>query len=67
MGTKSKMPRLTKLQMAQVVVTALYNMPALAPADHPEVVMRAKRGDVVTLTRQHGLAVKAIQSRPQAA
>lgn len=63
MNTRSKMPRLTKTQMAQVVVTALYNMPALASADHHEVVLRASRGTVESLTRQHKMAMDAIQSR----
>ncbi len=55
--------RLTKLDMARVIVTALYNLPALVNASHPEVVRRARKGSVASLTRQHALAVAAIQSR----
>ena len=54
--------RLTKLDMARVIVTALYGKPALVAADHPEVVKRASKGSVESLTRQHGLAMAAIQS-----
>jgi hypothetical protein len=56
--------RLTKLDMARVVVTALYNLPALAPADHQEVVKRT-RGTVEFLRRHYALAMKAIESRPE--
>lgn len=55
--------RITKLDMARVIVTALYNKPALVAADHPEAVLRAAKGKVETLTRQHEMAMKAIQSR----
>ncbi len=54
--------RLTKLQMARVIVQALYNMPALPPEDHREVVKRAQKGSVESLTRQHKMAVDAILS-----
>jgi hypothetical protein len=54
--------RLTKIDMARVIVTALYNRPALVAADHPEVVRRARRGSVELLTKQHEMAMRAIQS-----
>lgn len=54
--------RLTKIDMARVIVTALYNRPALVAADHPEVVKRARRGSVESLARQHKMAVDAINS-----
>jgi hypothetical protein len=58
--------RLTKLDMARVIVTALYNRPALVAADHPEAVRRARKGTVASLTREHKLAVAAIESaRPK--
>lgn len=56
--------RLTKTDMARVVVTALYNLPELAPADHPRVLRLVRRGSVESLTRQHALAMDTIQSRP---
>jgi hypothetical protein len=55
--------RLTKLDMARVIVTALYNKSALVPADHPEAVRRAKNGTVEQLRHQHKLALAAIESR----
>lgn len=54
--------RLTKNDMARVIVAALYNLPALPAADDIRVVHRAQRGTVARLTRQHKLAVAAIQS-----
>jgi hypothetical protein len=54
--------RLTKIDMARVIVTALYNKPALVAADHPEVIRRAQRGTVRSLTLQHEMAVAAINS-----
>ena len=54
--------RHTKTDMARVIVTALYNKPALVAADHPEVIKRARRGTVESLTRQHKLAMAAIES-----
>ena len=55
--------RLTKLDMARVIVTALYGKSTLVPGDNPEAVRRATKGTVEMLTRQHGLAMAAIQSR----
>jgi hypothetical protein len=55
--------RLTKLDMARVIVTALYNLKALAPVDHPEVVKRANKGTVESLSRQHKMALAAIESK----
>jgi hypothetical protein len=59
--------RLTKNQMARVIVQALYAMPALPAEDHPEVVKRAARGNVEMLKRQHKMAVEAILSTLRAA
>jgi len=59
--------RLTKNDMARVIVTALYNRPELVAADHPEVIRRARRNSVETLTRQHGLACKVLHERETAA
>lgn len=55
--------RLTKLDMARVIVTALYNRPALVAEDHPEAVRRAKRGKVENLKHEHKLAMAAIYSK----
>ena len=55
--------RLTKLDMARVIVTALYNKSELVADDHPEAVRRAAKGTVARLTQQHRLAMAAIQSR----
>lgn len=52
--------RLTKNDMARVIVQARHALPALPAADHSEVVLRAWRGDVVTLTRQHKLACNVL-------
>ncbi len=54
--------RLTKNDMARVIVQALYNRPSLPPVDNAEVVKRAKRGTVVSLTHQHKMAIAAINS-----
>ena len=54
--------RLTKNDMARVIVQALYNMPALPAEDHPEVVKRAQRGTVGSLAKQHDMACKALNS-----
>lgn len=55
--------KLTKLDMARVIVSALYNTSELVPADHPEAVRRAKSGTVETLRHQHKLALAAINSK----
>lgn len=54
--------RLTKNDMARVIVQALYNLSDLPAVDHPEVVKRANKGTVESLTRQHGLACRALLS-----
>lgn len=46
----------TKNNMARVVVQALYNLAALPPADHQEVVKRARHSTVEGLTRLHEMA-----------
>jgi hypothetical protein len=51
------------MQMARVIVTALYDMKELAPAEHPEVVIRARKGTVALLEKQHAMALKAIESK----
>jgi hypothetical protein len=48
--------------MARVIVTALYNRGELVASDHPEVVRRAAKGTVASLTYQHKLAMDAIAS-----
>lgn len=53
---------LTKHDMARVIVQALYNMPALPDVNHPEVITRARHGTVESLTRQHGMACRALDS-----
>ena len=55
--------RLTKLQMARVIVQALYDMPALPPEDHREVVLRAGKGSLAQLQHQHRLACDALHKR----
>lgn len=54
--------RPTKNDMARVIVQALYAMPHLPAADHPEVVRRATRGNIHRLTYQHKMAVDALLS-----
>ena len=54
--------RLTKNDMARVIVAALYNMKALPPADHFKVVSMARRSSVDELRDQHKRAVAAIES-----
>lgn len=54
--------RLTKNDMARVIVQALYNLPRLPAADHPEVVKRATRGKVETLAPQHKLSCDVLGS-----
>lgn len=53
---------MTKLNMARVIVTALYGKTIVVAADHPEALRRAQHGTVASLTFQHGLAIRAIQS-----
>ena len=55
--------RLTKTDMARVVVTALHNKKdALVAADHPEVVRKVRTLTVDQLKHQHKLAMAAINS-----
>lgn len=49
----------TKLDMARVIVQALYRLPAL-PAKGNVHVVRTVRHSRVSLERQHGLAIKII-------
>lgn len=56
--------RLTKLDMARVVVTALHNRPVLVAANNSEAVRRAKHGTVESLTRQHEMAMAVLNARP---
>jgi hypothetical protein len=55
------MTRLTKNDMARVIVAALYNMKSLPPADHHEVV-RWSRIRAVELRDHHKRALAAIAS-----
>jgi hypothetical protein len=57
---------MTKNEMARWVVTALQHRPELVRADHPEVLARARRGTVQSLTRQYEMAVAAIRSAAHA-
>jgi len=57
---------MTKNQMARIIVTALYNRPALVRPDLPEVVRRAKHGRVAALAYQCEMAIAAIRSGPHA-
>lgn len=60
--------RLTKTDMARVVVAALYNMKALPPADHFQVTRMVRRSSHDELSHQHKLALAAIEStRPDGA
>ena len=54
--------RLTKTDMARVVVQALLALPELPAADHPQVISRARRTASAALTRQHALACAALAS-----
>jgi hypothetical protein len=54
--------RLTKTDMARVVVTALYNMKSLAPADHPQVVRKVRALTADQLKYEHKLALAVIES-----
>ena len=54
--------RLTKNDLARVIVQALYNLPELPAATHTHVINRERRNNVETLTRQHALAVAALNS-----
>jgi hypothetical protein len=59
---KEPQMRLTKNDMARVIVQALYNMPVVPAVDHPEVVNRARRGTMASLTKHHEMACKALNS-----
>lgn len=48
--------------MARVIVQALYGMHTLPAEDHPEVIKRARRGTVESLSKQHDMACKALSS-----
>jgi hypothetical protein len=55
------MTRLTKNDMARVIVAALYNMRALPPTDHHEVI-RWERKKADELRDHHKRALAAIAS-----
>ena len=57
-----KLSKLSKLEMARVIVTALYNCPNLVPPTNTEAIVRAKHGSVNSLTRQYKLALAAMAS-----
>ncbi len=52
--------RLTKNDMARVVVQALKAMPNLPEADRPSVVRMARKESYEHMQRQHKLALKVI-------
>lgn len=52
--------RLTKTDMARVIVQALYNLPELPAVDNHRVTRMVQRGKVEQLTYQHKLAVKVL-------
>jgi hypothetical protein len=54
--------KLTKLNMARWIVTALHNRPALVAADDPRAIRLAKSGTVAGLSRSFEMAVRAIRS-----
>jgi hypothetical protein len=51
--------RLSKNDMARVIVAVLYNMNTLPRADHPEVVYREQNSTEESLARLYKLAVDA--------
>jgi hypothetical protein len=54
--------RLSKNDMARVIVAVLYNMKTLPRADHPEVVYREQNSSEESVARLHKLAVDANNS-----
>jgi len=52
---------LTKIDMARVIIQALYNLPALPAADHPKVTRRATLNGKI-LRDQYKMALAAIRS-----
>ncbi len=61
---RSAFIKLTENDMARVIIQALYNLPALPPADNVNVVRKARQKREV-LVMEHKLAMKAIQSTQQ--
>jgi hypothetical protein len=59
--------KLTKLEMARVIVTALYHRPTLVRPTNPEAIRRAKHGTVESLTRQHAMALAVIAAERETA
>ena len=51
----------TKIEMAQHIITELYFLSELAPADHPKVIRRARRS-YETLEHEYVLALNAAES-----
>lgn len=62
-NVREQIMKLTKNDMARVIIQALYNLPALPAADHNLVVRRTKRNSKTALEYQHGLAVKVLQQK----
>jgi hypothetical protein len=54
--------RLTKTDMARVIVMVLHGKADLPPVDSWEVQRRVRQGTVASLTRQHKLALEAIDA-----
>lgn len=55
--------RLTKNDMARVVVQALYNLPSLPAADDGRVINIEKRTRLDRLTEQHAAAVRVLNAK----
>lgn len=58
--------RITKHQMAKVIIAALYNLPYLPADDDRRVIKRAK-AKLSTLENQHAMAIKVLEARPDEA
>ena len=56
------MKKLTKTDMARVILMALWNSPSLPAADYGGVKIRVKRCSRDTLKSQYKLAVAALKS-----
>lgn len=55
--------RLTKNDMARVVVQALYNLPSLPASDDSRVANIAKRTKLDRLTCQHATAMRVLTAK----
>jgi len=57
--------KLTKLDMARVIVMALYNKKELPPVDSWEVRKMVRNRDVASLSYLHTMALASIESRKE--